>query len=579
MSGLDIMQRLSRDLVRPVAVLVGDLNTQEKEQASRLKISALLPQSAPPETIAAAALGSLAQEIHGGLSIPHGARMIVRDSDCVAPLPQMLVRLADFLGNPNATFGELAREILSDAQITAELLKIVNNAAMGLSGKCTKVEDAVKLIGIKRTVALVLSRHLLGSQLRRSKSLPADMEQKLRQRSVLMASTAASYARMIGSNAADTAYILGLLQDLGILVLLHQLGNRYFHLLERCNTISHLQLVVVERQEFGFTHADVSAALLQKWELPPRLIRLVLQHHNPIEAVQGTEAEIDLVKAMQIGEAFADCRERTNSHQKIFLNRLASKFGQLDVAQFRACLAQSVEKTLEMSKVFGVPIPNGAEFQKLVSRLAEEVDFELPDEQLVAALTDDDASTKSVVSDPQRPGTAIRSEPSQTQNSGQYETVCDRPMSEYPVVLPDSPYIVVVDDEPVVARLITRMLSSQNIRVLSCTDLACLRELATHALAILCDIHLGSESGIDGVRRLRDLGIATPVIMMSGDRRRSTVVESIGVGIAGYLAKPFDQRTLLGKLEPFLQMTENIADRVCQNGPDSRAPAVVLAAE
>lgn len=574
MTGLDIMQRLARDLVRPVAVLVGDLDAEEKEQASRLKINALLPQSTSPQAIADAALGALTQEIHGGLSIPHGARMLVRDSDCVAPLPQLLVRLSDFLGNPNATTGELAREILSDAQITAELLKTVNNAAMGLSGKCNKVEDAIKLIGIKRTVALVLSRHLLGSQSRRTKPLPGDMDHKLRQRSVLTASTASTYTRMVGSSAADTAYVLGLLQDLGILVQLHQLGNRYFHSLERSSSIAQLQLSVLERQEYGFTHADVSAALLQKWEMSPRLIRLVWQHHNPIESVQGSEAEIGLVKAMQTGEAFADCREQSNSHRRIFLNRLVSKFGQMDVSTFRICLAQSVEKTLEMSQVFGVPIPQGEEFQKLITRLADEIDFQLPEEPAAAV----NAAPVQQFADVEVRSTLLQPELQNPVEMPQALPAAAKPAPPQKSH-PTSPYIVVIDDEPVIARLITRMLSQHGIQVVSCTDVAALSELAANALVILCDVHLGRESGIDYVRWLRDLEITTPVIMISGDRRRSTIVESIDVGIAAFLPKPFDQKTLLKKLEPYLNRNGESATRADLEGTAIPVPAVALTAD
>lgn len=556
LNGLDIVERLSRDLVRPVTVLVGDLSAGEKEQAHRLKISSLLPASATPEAISAAALDSLTQEIRGGLSIPHAARMLVRDSDCVAPLPQLLVRVTEFLGKPNATYGELAKEILSDAQVTAGLLKIVNNTAMGLSGKFTKVEEAIKLIGIKRTVALVLSKHLLGSHLRRAKPLPEGMEQKLRQRNVLIASTAATYARMTGSNAADTTYVMGLLQDMGILIMLHEIGTKYFQTLERCATISQLQLVTYERQEFGYTHADVSAAVMQKWELPPRLIRLVLQHHTPIDTVQGSAAEIDLVKAMQIGEAFADCRQQSNTHRNICLNQLVRKFDQMDTVKLKICMAQSVEKTLEMSQVFGVPVPDETAFQQLICRLADEVDFELPEDNVTVSPNQESTELENQVFSGHQPEEEIIPNQSQANALTLPDTTPGNSSTEYPIKIPDTPYVVVIDDEPSIHRLISRLLRNRGIQIADCTNTPNMAELATNAIAILCDVHLGRQSGIESIRQLRSLGIDTPVIMMSGDRRRSTVTESIHVGIASYLPKPFDQRTLLSKLEPHLARPE-----------------------
>ncbi len=574
LTGLDIMSRLVQDLVRPVTILVGDLSADEKRQAAALQITACLPSYSDGEAIAAAACGALAQETNLKVNIPHGARLLVRDADCIAPMPQMLVRVSDFLNNPNATVSDLAQEILSDARMTAELMKIVNNTTMGLSSRVTRLQDAVNLIGIKRTVSLVLAAHLLGNQFRHQKR-GLNGTQQLRQRSLLTASTAASYARMTGNPASDTAYVLGLMQDLGIQILLHELGDKYASALERCATIAHLQLILYERDEFGFTHADVSAALMQKWDMPLQLIRLVQQHHEPIDQVDVPPPELELLKAMQIGEAVSDCRERMSPHRQVLLNRLVARFDQLDPQTFRVCLAQAVERTMEMSRIFSMPLPDESSMRLVVDRLAEEAELPQPDlesEEITGTLelpwpgasdTTDIPPAADLLDDREiRPNECAAPAP------GFYEPVRPelsrrdvfqipeapqlRPAFEPALPEPRLPQIVVIDDDPAIQHLIACMLAPYQIEVLGCTDPADIPRLPKTYCVILCEMHLQAMSGIDAIQFLRRQGVRTPLIVVSSDRSRETVIECISAGVADYLPKPFQQRTLLAKLKPHL---------------------------
>ena len=123
---------------------------------------------------------------------------------------------------------------MTHARITAELLKVVNSTALGLPSKVTRVADAVKLIGVNRTVALVLSTHLLGNNGRKPDPLSQAFEQRLRHAPGAYGLDCRDYAAMTGNPASDLAYVLGLLQDVGILALLNELGTRYQNLLERC---------------------------------------------------------------------------------------------------------------------------------------------------------------------------------------------------------------------------------------------------------------------------------------------------------------------------------------------------------
>jgi CheY-like chemotaxis protein len=109
-------------------------------------------------------------------------------------------------------------------------------------------------------------------------------------------------------------------------------------------------------------------------------------------------------------------------------------------------------------------------------------------------------------------------------------------------------FALVIDDEPQVAKLIKRMLTTEGILVRSCERAQEALELAHDAICVLCDVHLAGVHGADVVRSLRQHGYSGPVVMMSGDSRRSVVEGSLGAGIDDYLIKPFDEQTLLKRV-------------------------------
>jgi len=52
------------------------------------------------------------------------------------------------------------------------------------------------------------------------------------------------------------------------------------------------------------------------------------------------------------------------------------------------------------------------------------------------------------------------------------------------------------------------------------------------------------RQGLDLLKRVRDLGVNAPVLMMSGDRESGKEADALIQGAFGYLHKPFDVREL-----------------------------------
>jgi HD-like signal output (HDOD) protein/DNA-binding response OmpR family regulator len=509
LTGLDILSRLAGDLVKPVSILVGELTSAEQAQAASLHLSAVLPSDSAAECIASATLGALLTR-EQGLPIPLAARLLVRNAVSIRPAPQLIARLARFLqDDPAATTAALAKDIATDARTTAELMKLVNSSYLGLSAKVTKIQDAVNLVGIKRTVALVLSTYLMERTGFASWALPGELERRLRFRSLLMGATASTYAAMTRQSSPDTAYVLALLQDLGVMVLAHELGGKYQRILQRCRTVTHLQLPTYEQQDLGYTHADVSGALLQKWSLPSGLIRLVLLHHQPVESLAASPEERGWLQAMQVAEAVADLRDQATPQRQLLLQRKVAKWGRMDEAALRNCLAQAVAKTNELSHLLSVSPPDDDAMRQLVETLATTTGVALPVEGQPLS----EAS-----------GSARRR-------------------------------IVALHHDQVALQTIEEWLAGTEFELWSGSNADEPQHAARTAAAILCELNAGADELTEVLRRLRRDGVLAPVFVISADRSRQSVLRSIEAGASEFLVKPLDRDILLSKLRSRIAAT------------------------
>ncbi len=119
------------------------------------------------------------------------------------------------------------------------------------------------------------------------------------------------------------------------------------------------------------------------------------------------------------------------------------------------------------------------------------------------------------------------------------------------------PTILVVDDDEFQHRLIARLLESEPYQlkfVLGGSE-------ALNALcrmrpdAILMDLVMPDMNGLDLTRRLKSdpKTIDIPVIMVTGNSEKKTVLDSVQAGVADYVVKPFDRQSLVTKLARVLR--------------------------
>jgi HD-like signal output (HDOD) protein/GGDEF domain-containing protein len=206
-----------------------------------------------------------------------------------------LMRLTD---QPGVEASALRDCVAQDPALTCKILRVVNSSLYGLHRPVADLNQAIGLLGIKPLKLLVLGFNL-------PDALFAEVAARELEWYWTNTLTRAVAARLIAEQvwrqSGDEPFIAGLLQDIGILVLLRELGEPYAKFLtgvidEKCHLAS------LEQDTLGFDHVQLSAALLSRWQLPERLVAAIAAPKKLTRLSRMMPAEGDLPQILHLAE-------------------------------------------------------------------------------------------------------------------------------------------------------------------------------------------------------------------------------------------------------------------------------------
>jgi len=211
----------------------------------------------------------------------------VCEVDSLPALPAVAFRVLQATQSDDVSVEEVAKIVGQDPALTAKILKLANSSLFGLSRKVGSLPQAMVVLGMRAVKVLALSFSVAESFSQRR----ADWfdYQAYWRRSLTIAVAARLVAEEVAQQAADEAFVAGLLSDLGILTLV-QAGPGEYELIVRQSAGQHGRLLQAERDLFGLGHPEVAGAMLANWGLPPDLCSAAELHHCGRR--EGLEEEI-----------------------------------------------------------------------------------------------------------------------------------------------------------------------------------------------------------------------------------------------------------------------------------------------
>ena len=211
---------------------------------------------------------------------------LIRNNLSIPTLPDVVLRINALIEDPDAGTAEIGALVSEDAPLAAKVLRIANSAYYGLSGECVSTEHASTVLGIKVlknivTQVAVINQfdHLQGNEYFSIQDLwdHAGFTAHL-------CSKVAEKSTVLRAFSPEEMYVCGLLHDVGKIVLMDGLGERYLELAKTAGEQGH-SLYQVERATLGFTHTDVGAVVANRWGLPEQIANAIQYHHGPRDEV------------------------------------------------------------------------------------------------------------------------------------------------------------------------------------------------------------------------------------------------------------------------------------------------------
>ena len=223
-------------------------------------------------------------------------------------LPAVAFQVLDLTANPRVDTRALKECIEKDPALVIKILRVVNSSLFGLAREVSDLNQAITLLGTKPLKLLVLGFSLPD---RLFGGLTAEVIGRYWRRTLTQAVAARELARTFWRRDGDEAFIAGLLGDLGMLLLLQELGEPYVTFLEQVRTAGG-DVAELEQTALGFDHFELTARLLDAWGLPPTIVSAIAARHIPhsIAALGERERPIGQILhlAKQLSEMLVDGR-------------------------------------------------------------------------------------------------------------------------------------------------------------------------------------------------------------------------------------------------------------------------------
>jgi HD-like signal output (HDOD) protein len=367
-SGLEVIKKLRSSLIRVPAILLNRNAESGPLDAKSAGAVTVIDAATEEAAIVRAALGIVQGQKDDGNGIPERARAIVERQHDLPVLSQLTTQLLRYLDMPpeQVPVNELCRMISMDPRATAVLFKAANASMNGMSRSISNVPDAVRVLGVRPTIGQVLNAAVTSGLGALSKGVPSDLQAWHARRGMFIACATSSFAQELEDCSDEAAFLLGILQDVGILAMLRGFPKQYQAALKRWRTIGQLRLPALEQADFGCTHAEVSAAMMERWGMPASLIPPVLHHLKSQENATALGIDLGLLRVMTIAETLADVIELPHPSRRLALNNVLAEYGPEKSARCQRSLTVAATKAYEAFQLLSLPLPNADQLETIV---------------------------------------------------------------------------------------------------------------------------------------------------------------------------------------------------------------------
>lgn len=211
------------------------------------------------------------------------------------PIPMVIHKVLRLAEEPEVPLKELVGVVERDPAVTANLLKTVNSAHMGLHVKVDSVQQAVAMLGLQKVVEMVLSQNLSNNLNHPQKGYGLAKGDLWRQ-SLQVALVARTLARQRDMMSQPAIYTAALIKDIGK-VILHEYVADQIDAIQELVHENGMSFVEAEKALLGMDHCALGGIIAKQWHFSPHMIYMIENHHLTIPASRTDPATAALYLA------------------------------------------------------------------------------------------------------------------------------------------------------------------------------------------------------------------------------------------------------------------------------------------
>ncbi len=220
----------------------------------------------------------------------------------IPPLPQTAQRILELRSNPNANVSDLAEIVEMDASLAAQVVSWASSPYYAAPSKIRSVQDAIsRVLGFE-----LVSNLAVGMALGNTLSLPKDFPDGFTPywlQSVYCSTVIEAIVKLIPANKRPSqglACLAGLLHNFGYLVLAHIFPPHFSAICRHVEANPAISHVAIDHHLLGVTREQISAWLLQLWNMPKEVcVGIRFQHELEYEGEHSVYANLILI-AMRV---------------------------------------------------------------------------------------------------------------------------------------------------------------------------------------------------------------------------------------------------------------------------------------
>jgi putative nucleotidyltransferase with HDIG domain len=222
-----------------------------------------------------------------------GLKLQICQTQSVPSQPSAIETVMEALDSPEPDINRIGAIVATDIGMSAKALQLVNSAFFGAPRGACLPEQAVVLLGVESLRELFKNPQICTTfPCDRVKNLDLD---EMWTHNVLTAklSKAIAVYENLTSAQADSAYVAGLLHDVGKMILAAMEPEQYDKIAGWSGTPARNKEIEI----FGESHDVIGAYLLGLWGYSPNMVEAVGWHHYPSQSVMGKSKLLTIVHA------------------------------------------------------------------------------------------------------------------------------------------------------------------------------------------------------------------------------------------------------------------------------------------